>query len=174
MDDMDLGEVHAKKCPEIVDGKDDFHLFQAAPCLNRGRLRLANACNWLGYSLPSANFPKIPNNLAKRIIFAKTFCYSSYLDLKASYTLGVAACQDASHDQNYYLFSRGPNLNLHFPLESWQGAHTQRWLPENTALADACARTLSFTQSVQVLKVPWWFYSWSTFTSGLINHWFPF
>ena len=42
MDDMDLSEVHAKKCPEIVDEKDDFHLFQAATCLNRGRLRLAN------------------------------------------------------------------------------------------------------------------------------------
>ena len=32
---------------------------------------------------------------------------ASYLDLKAYYTLGVAACQDASHHQNYYLFSTG-------------------------------------------------------------------
>ena len=37
-------------------------------------------------------------------------------------TLGCPPAQDASHHQDYYIFRIGyPNLNLHLPLESWEG-----------------------------------------------------
>ena len=39
------------------------------------------------------------------------------------YSLGVAPSQDASDHQEYHIFRSGdPNLNLHLPLESWEGA----------------------------------------------------
>ena len=38
------------------------------------------------------------------------------------YSLGCTPAQDASHHQHYYIFRCGdPELNLHLPLESWEG-----------------------------------------------------
>ena len=33
-----------------------------------------------------------------------------------AYTLGLPPTQDASHHQDYYIFSRGIPINLHLPL----------------------------------------------------------
>ena len=44
------------------------------------------------------------------------------------YRLGCPPAQDASHNQEYDIFRLGdPNLNLHFPLASWEGGQPKSY-----------------------------------------------